>query len=81
MSDRHIRALRDAARRARGRLADHTRNDAESTQAGQRGVDLERASRRAAARLAAAEGRRRREQEDSTCETTRCPPAPAPRPP
>jgi hypothetical protein len=63
MTERHIRALRDAARTARRRLADHTRDDAGSAQAGQRGVDRERASRRAAARLAAREGRRRRGQE------------------
>jgi hypothetical protein len=58
MSDKHIRVLRDDARRTRGRLADHSARAPEGAgPAAQRRADLERAARRAAARLAAAEAR------------------------
>lgn len=61
MSDKHIRALREAARRARGRLAEHSVGGSEGEgPAAHRRADLERSARRAAARLASAEARRRR---------------------
>lgn len=64
MSDKHIRRLRDDARRSRARLADHAARGPEGAEpAAQRRADLERASRSAAARLAAAEARRGRDPE------------------
>ena len=60
MSDAHIRALRDTARRTRARLANYRARDAEGAgPAANRHADLERAAARAAASLAAAETRRR----------------------
>jgi hypothetical protein len=57
----HIRALRDSARRTRGRLVDYVPRGREGAgPAGERRADLERAAKRAAARLARAEARRRR---------------------
>ena len=61
MSERHIRALRDDARRGRAQLADYTIRGSEGEEpAAHRRADLERSARRAAARLASAEARRRR---------------------
>ena len=61
MSERHIRALRDDARRTRGRLADYSIRGPEGAEpAAHRRAELERSARRAAARLASAEARRRR---------------------
>lgn len=60
MTERHIRVLRDAARRTRGRLADYAPRRAEGQlPAAHRRAGLERSMQRAAARLAAAEARRR----------------------
>jgi hypothetical protein len=56
-----MRALREGARRARGRLTDHTPRRLEGEgPAAHRRAGLERTSQRAAARLAAAEATRRR---------------------
>jgi hypothetical protein len=61
MSDEHVRALRDTARRTRGRLADYRPRAAEGAgPAANRRAHLERSAARAAASLAAAESRRRR---------------------
>jgi hypothetical protein len=64
VSEKHIRALREAARRSRGRLADYKPRRPEGTlPAAHRRADLDRTARRAAARLAAAEAGRRRGHE------------------
>ena len=57
MSEKHIRALRDDARRARGRLAEYSngRLDGEKPAADRRAA-LERSARQPAARLAFARG-------------------------
>ena len=61
MSVRHIRAIRDDARRSRARLADYSIRGAEGEEsAAHRRAKLEQSARRAAARLASAEARRRR---------------------
>jgi hypothetical protein len=61
VSEKHVRALRETARQARGRLAGHTPRGREGVGvAAHRREDLERTARRAAARLAAAEARLRR---------------------
>jgi hypothetical protein len=61
VSERHIRALRDDARRTRARLADYSIRGPEGHKpAAHRRAELERSARRAAARLASAEARRRR---------------------
>jgi hypothetical protein len=61
VSDRHVRALREAARRSRGRLADFAPRRPEGDgPAASRRAGLERTVQRAAARLAAAEAGRRR---------------------
>lgn len=61
MSDKHIRALREAARRARGRLAEQSLGGSVGEgPAAYRRADLERSARRAAVRLASAGARRRR---------------------
>jgi hypothetical protein len=61
MTETPIRALREAARRSRGRLADYSPRRPEGARpAANRHADLDRTARRAAARLAAAEATRRR---------------------
>jgi hypothetical protein len=61
VSDKHIRALRETARRTRGRLADYSPRRPEGVRpAAHRRADLDRSARHAAARLAAAEAGRRR---------------------
>jgi hypothetical protein len=61
VSERHVRALRDDARRARVRLAEYSIRGREGDEsAAHRRADLEHSARRAAARLASAEARRRR---------------------
>jgi hypothetical protein len=60
VSERRIRALREAARRSSGRLADHSpRRHEGALPAARRRADLERSSQRQAARVAAAEAGRR----------------------
>jgi hypothetical protein len=61
VTEKHVRALREAARKTRGRLAAHTPRGRESVGvAAHRRADLDRAARSAAARLAAVEARLRR---------------------
>jgi hypothetical protein len=59
VSEKHIRALRDDARRSRARLADYSIRGPEGGEpAAHRRAALERSARRTAARLALAEARR-----------------------
>jgi hypothetical protein len=61
VSEKHIRALRHAARRARGKVIGYAPRAPEGAgPAANRRADLKRSAARAAARLAAAEARRRR---------------------
>jgi hypothetical protein len=65
VSEKHIRALREAARHSRGRLADYSPRRPEGARpAAHRRADLNRTARRSAARLAAAEADHRRGSEE-----------------
>jgi len=67
VSEERVRALREAARRTRGRLAGYAPRRGEGNgSAAHRRDDLERTARNAAARLAAAEARLRREPEEAS---------------